>query len=309
MKSRNGKIVLAGLILGAAVIIGIYGKSRRDPAPKSLETINKSTAVELPASVEMTTIPDIPDRPKGERVEVNGISMYYEVIGKGEPLLLINGGAASIESWFSQIPEFRKHFQIIAADSRGQGRTQDGAGPINFDLMASDYERLLDHLGLKNVNIVGWSDGGVIGFKLAIQRPDLVKKLVTLGSHSRPEGMTQEFKQEIENSSPENFPPILVNGYKALSPDGPEHWPVVFGKLKTMWLTLPNIPEADLAKIKCPVLLIVGEKDIISRDESERIARVIPNARLKVLSGASHYSPVEIPDVVNKEILQFLEPL
>ena len=258
------------------------------------------------ASTDLDKIPEIPNRPNGERLFVNGINLYYEVMGEGEPLLLINGGAATIESWFGQIPELRKHYRIIAVDSRGHGRTPDGDGPIDFDVMATDYEALLDHLKFKGVKIVGWSDGGVIGFKLAIRRPDLVKMLVTLGSHSRPEGMTEEFKREVESASPEKFPAILVDGYKALSPDGPEHWPVVFNKLKIMWLTLPNIPDAELAKIQCPVLLIVGEHDIIRRDESDRLARLIPNARLNVLDGASHYSPVEIPGIVNEEILKFL---
>ncbi len=312
MKKRILTSALVGLVSIAVAIIAHHWK-QSDPLKSAVITTTPTASPSTEgfaadsASLDMATIPDIPDRPKGVRVEINGISMYYEVFGEGEPLLLINGGAATIESWFGQIPEFRNHYQIIATDSRGQGRTQDGDGPINFDVMASDFEVLLDHLGAKNVAVVGWSDGGVIGLKLAINRPDLVKKLVTLGSHSRPEGMTAEFKLEVENSSPEKFPAILVDGYKALSPDGPEHWPVVFNKLKTMWLTLPNIPEADLGKIQCPVLLMVGEHDIIRRDESERLARLIPNARLKVLDGASHYSPVEIPKIVNAEILGFLE--
>lgn len=311
MAKRAVLIALVGLVEVAAAIIGDFENQRRPM--KSSATISIPTVSPSPgevaadsASLDMAAIPDIPDRPQGQRVKVNGISMYYEVFGEGEPLLLINGGAATIESWFGQIPEFRGHYQIIAADSRGHGRTADGDGPINFDLLASDYVALLDHLGVKNVSVVGWSDGGVIGLRMAISRADLVKRLVTLGSHSRPEGMTAEFRREIEGSSPENFPAILVDGYKALSPDGPEHWPVVFNKLKTMWLTLPDIAEADLEKIKSPVLLLVGEHDIIRRDESERLARLLPGASLRVLKGASHYSPVEIPKVVNAAILEFL---
>ena len=309
------KMILMGVLAGLVFITVMIVVSHKKPKQPSKSQTSMSTPTVSPpkdggeadsVNIDLATIPDIPDRPKGERVAVNGISMYYEVLGQGEPMLLINGGAATIESWFSQIPEFRNHYQIIATDSRGQGRTQDGDGPINFDVMASDFEALLDHLKVKNVSVVGWSDGGVVGLKLAINRPDLVKKIVALGAHSRPEGMTAEFREEVKNSSPENFPPILVDGYKALSPDGPKHWPVVFNKLKTMWLTLPNIPESDLGKIQCPVLLMVGEHDVIRRDESERLARLIPKAQLKVLDGASHYSPVEIPEIVNAEILGFL---
>jgi pimeloyl-ACP methyl ester carboxylesterase len=257
-------------------------------------------------TLEVDSIPEIPNRPQGQRVKVNGIDLYYEVFGDGPPLLLIHGGAATIESWYGQIPEFSKKFKVIAVDSRGHGRTQDAEGPINFKIMAADFEALLQHLGIKSVSIVGWSDGGVTGLEMAMSHPDLVKKVVTLGAHSRPEGMTEEFKAEVEGAAPDRFPEILVNGYKALSPDGPDHWPVVFGKLKTMWLTLPNFQESELRAVTCPVLLLVGEKDIVREEESKRMASLIPKSRLKVLEGASHYSPVEIPEIVNEVILGFL---
>ena len=156
---------------------------------------------------------------------------------------------------------------------------------------------------------MGWSDGGVIGLEMAMQRPDLVGKVVALGAHARPSGMTDEFKAGVEASSPENFPAMLVEGYKALSPDGPEHWPVVLGKLKTMWLTQPDFKDEQLRSIQCPVLLLVGEHDIVREEESKRMASLIPKARMMVLKGATHYSPVQIPDVVNKEIEGFLEEL
>jgi pimeloyl-ACP methyl ester carboxylesterase len=270
-----------------------------DPTP--------ATAAETP-DIDSVQILEIPNRPVGQFLSVDGIQLYYEVFdGEGEPLLLIHGGAATIESWFCQIPTLAGKFKIIVADSRGHGRSQDAEGPIDFEKMASDYAALLDHLHLKNVSIVGWSDGGVIGLELAIKRPDLVKKVVTLGAHSQPSGMTDEFRMEVEGATPENFPAILSEGYKALSPDGPDHWPVIFEKLKTMWLTLPQFSEEELARIECPVLLMVGETDIVRPEESQRLAEIIPQARLKVVSGASHYSPVEVPELVNEIIIEFLE--
>lgn len=311
MKKPALMIALAGLVLCVALSVGYFMRSNRGKKP-SLTQSAMSSQVEGNNSVEASvletiSIPEIPNRPQGQRVAVNGIEMYYEIFGEGEPLLLIHGGAATIESWFGQIPVFSKKFKVIAPDSRGHGRTNDAPGPIDFKLMASDIEGLLDHLGIKSVMIVGWSDGGVTGLELAMRRPDLVKKLVTLGAHSRPEGMTAEFKAEVEGSSPDHFPPILVDGYKALSPDGPEHWPVVFEKLKTMWLTLPNYQDSELRGIQCPVLLMVGESDIVQEEESKRLASLISKSQLKVLKGATHYSPVEIPEVVNDTILGFLE--
>ncbi len=261
-----------------------------------------------PAStLDTVSIPEIPDRTEGHRFSVNGIELYYETFGSGEPLLLIHGGGATIESWFAQIPEFSQKFRVIVPDSRGHGRTCDAEGSINFTLMASDFEGLLDHLGINNVLIVGWSDGGVIGLEMAMRRPDLVKKVVAFGAHARPDGMTEEFTAAVESFTPENFPAILVEGYKALSPDGADHWPVIFGKLKIMWLTQPNYQDNELASIRCPVLLLLGEHDIVRESESERIAALVPKARLTTLAGLTHYAPVEAPEVFNREIIQFLE--
>ncbi|MCX6880744.1 MAG: alpha/beta hydrolase [Verrucomicrobia bacterium] len=298
-----------GLVLGALVLIGCNPKTGRDKSPETPKSPVGSPVAETDqagaSALDADSIPAIPDRPQGERFAVNGTELYYEIFGTGEPLLLLHGGAATIESWYAQIPEFAKKYRVIVPDCRGHGRTKDVEGPINFTLMASDIAGLLDHLGIKSVMIVGWSDGGVTGFELAIRHPDLVKKLVTFGAHSRPQGMTAEFKAGVEAFNPDNFPPILVNGYKALSPDGPEHWPVVFAKLKTMWLTLPNFTEDELRGIRCPTLLMVGETDIVREEESKRIASLIPKSRLKVLQGATHYFPVEIPEIVNGTILGF----
>ncbi len=310
MNRQTAIFVLLGLFVGAAALIGYRMSSKKgDQSKLTHSTMNQHvTKIEgiESSALEVDSIPEIPNRPEGKRAKVNGIEMYYEVFGEGDPLLLIHGGAATIESWYGQIPDFSKKFKVIAVDSRGHGRTPDAEGPINFKIMAADFEALLQHLGIENVSIVGWSDGGVTGLEMAMSHPDLVKKVVTLGAHSRPEGMTEEFKAGVEGSSPDNFPPILVNGYKALSPDGAEHWPVVFGKLKTMWLTLPNYQDSELRGIRCPVLLLVGESDIVREDESKRMASLIPKARLEVLKGASHYSPVEIPEIVNEVILGFL---
>jgi pimeloyl-ACP methyl ester carboxylesterase len=264
------------------------------------------SAADSSSTVDTVVIQEIPNRPEGEYLSVNGIELYCEIFGEGEPLLLIHGGAATIESWFFQIPEFAGKYKVIVPDARAHGRSRDVDGPIDFKNMAADFEALLDHLGLSDVMVVGWSDGGVTGLQMAMNRPDLVKKVVALGAHSRPEGMTEQFRAEIEGATAENFPAILSEGYKALSPDGPDHWPVVFGKLKEMWLTLPSFTEEELKSIDCPVLLLVGEQDIVRPEESDRLTDLIPDARLVVIEGASHYSPVEVPDVVNGIIMEFL---
>ncbi len=258
-------------------------------------------------SDEANAVHEIPNRPKGEYATVNGIKMYYEIFGKGEPLLLIHGGSASIESWFNQIPELAKNFRVIAPDSRGHGRTQDSTNALSYKLMATDFAALLKHLKITNTTVVGWSDGGIIGLHLAMNRPKLIKKLVVIGANFNTDGMAEEIKAGLKASGPTDHPPFLVDAHKALSPDGPDHWPVIFGKLKTMWLAQPNYIEADLKKIQCPTLILVGDRDIVRPEHTVKLFQTITNAQLCVIPGAGHYVPVEKPKLVNDVLTQFLK--
>src|SRR6187401_2248550 len=94
--------------------------------------------------------------------DVNGIMMYYQVFGSGEPILLIHGGLGHGDIWSSQVADLAKDHKVIVPDSRGHGRSTRNAEPFGYDLMASDYLALLDHLKIDRTELVGWSDGGII---------------------------------------------------------------------------------------------------------------------------------------------------
>ena len=128
----------------------------------------------------------------GKYADVNDIKIYYETYGEGEPLLLLHGNGGSIEGFINQIPELSKHFKVIAVDSRAQGRTTDSDQEITYALMASDMATLIDKLNLGKVNVVGWSDGDIIGLELAYAYPEKVLKVVTFGV-TRPEIALQFF--------------------------------------------------------------------------------------------------------------------
>src|ERR1022692_4841484 len=119
----------------------------------------------------------------GRDAAVNGIKVYYEVYGAGEPLLLLHGNGGSIQNFLYQIPELSKHFKVIAVDSRAQGKSTDSDKEITYALMASDMSALIDTLKLGSVDVVGWSDGGDVGLELALAHPEQVKKLVTFGAN------------------------------------------------------------------------------------------------------------------------------
>ena len=243
----------------------------------------------------------------GQFTPVNGLQMYFEEQGAGEPLLFIHGGSASIESFYQQIPAFTGQYRVIAADSRGHGRTGDTEGEYSYPLMAEDFAQFIQSRGLGPVSIIGWSDGGIIGLHLAIHFPQLVKKLVMIGACADVSGQTEEFLESVRHGKPEEHPAILIELYQQLSPDGPAHWPVFYEKLRRMWLGSPHYTTEQLKSVRCPVLVMVGEHDIVKTEHTAEMAHALPNAQICVISGASHFAPVENPAAVNSAILAFLK--
>jgi pimeloyl-ACP methyl ester carboxylesterase len=113
--------------------------------------------------------------------------MYYEIYGKGEPLLIIHGNGGSIENFSNQIPFFSKKYQVILADSRAHGKSVDDQDSLSYEMMADDFAALLDHLKIDSAHVIGWSDGGINGLLLASRHPEKVKKLAATGANLIPD--------------------------------------------------------------------------------------------------------------------------
>jgi pimeloyl-ACP methyl ester carboxylesterase len=113
--------------------------------------------------------------PAGTYIEANGLTIYYEVCGEGEPLLLIHGGTATCSSWASHLPAFTQHFRVFAPDSRGHGRTDNPAGELAYRPMADDVAALIEALGLQRPLVLGYSDGGQIALELGMRYPELAR--------------------------------------------------------------------------------------------------------------------------------------
>ncbi|MEZ5405338.1 MAG: alpha/beta hydrolase [Verrucomicrobiia bacterium] len=244
---------------------------------------------------------------KKHYIEVNGIKMYYEIHGHGEPILLIHGGSTSGESYYKQVPALSHFFQVILPDSRAHGRTTDSDKPLSYELMAMDFVKLLKKLKIKKASIVGWSDGGVIGLYLAIHHPELVNKLVTFGANFDVNGITEEFKKAIETSHPKDHPAFLRERYEQISPEGPAYWPIFYYKLKKMWLNSPHFTIDQLKSIQAPTLILVGDHDIVKLEHTMALFRSIPNSQLCIVPGSTHLVPLEKPQLVNEMVLNFLQ--
>lgn len=230
----------------------------------------------------------------GKYLKLKDTDMYYEIYGEGEPLVLLHGNSGSIKDYYQQIPVLSKQYKVIAIDTRGQGKSKDTSKrDFTYKLFADDVKALADELKLDKINIAGWSDGGNTGLEFALKYPDRLNKLVTIGANAFPEGVEEKLIERFTNQM------------KQLNDMAPEE---TFGerRLLKIMLTQPNISKDDLKKIKSPVLVIAGDKDVIKPDHTEFISKQIPNAEMKIYKDTTHMVPYEKPDQLNADILNFL---
>jgi pimeloyl-ACP methyl ester carboxylesterase len=223
---------------------------------------------------------------------VHGHRMYYAVRGNGPTLVLLHGGGDSGEHSFErQIDVFSLHHRIIAPDQVGHGHTPAVPGPLSYTLMMQDTATLLETLKLTRVDIVGFSDGGILGLMLAVRHPELVRRLVISGVNISPSGLTAE---ELKG----------LRGAQTASPKTLDE------KLARLWLTSPTESElslALLAKIEQPVLVISGDRDAITLEHTLQIYQTLPNAELCVLPGTDHSTFAGRPEWLNPIISDFLD--
>lgn len=228
----------------------------------------------------------------GHFAHVNGIDLYYETYGSGEPLLMLHGNGGSIASFKFQIPFFAKYYHIIAVDSRLQGRSGGSADTISYDLMASDFNALLDYLHIDSAYVLGWSDGGIDGLILAMKYPDKVKKLAVSGANTVPDSTALPYSDILDM---ENF---VYNNKQASKKDI---------ALVKMMLDLPNIQYSDLHKIKCPVLVMAGDHDIIRPEHTLKIYQNIPGAELCIFPDSGHGVCLQHPELFNQTVNTFFK--
>jgi len=244
-------------------------------------------------------------------VDIGDIKMFYGSYGTGEPVFLLHGGIVSHTSWFFQIPPLSKHYQIIAPDTRAHGKSTDSDKPLSYELFASDVIKLMEKLDIKKASFIGASDGGCISLALGLKYPDVVNKLVLIGTSynisNYHEGTLDNFKNYNPNEElPKEFA-LLKQMYEKEAPD-PAYWSTLIKKLvQDLYLREPNFTLDQLKTINNPTLIIIGENDqFIPVACNQEMVDVMPNARLEVIQDATHLVPFEKPKQINKIILDFL---
>jgi len=231
----------------------------------------------------------------GSYITVNGIKLYYEIYGEGEPLLLIHGNGGAIDNFINQIPYFATKYKVIAVDSRAQGKSVDTGDSLSFEMMADDFSLLLDKLKVKSCYVLGWSDGGINGLLLAIRHPEKVKKLAITGANLWPD-------------STAIVPAEYLGGkryYDTLGkmPQTPEI--IHTRKLVKLDLFEPHITLEQLKEIKCPTLVIGGDHDIILPRHTLFIAESIPGAYLWIVPNSNHSTLIDHKEKFNALVDEF----
>jgi pimeloyl-ACP methyl ester carboxylesterase len=266
------------------------------------------TAVPASAPSERwQTLPQTPPRPsavKSGYASVNGIRMFYAVFGHGSPVLLLHGGLANSNYWGDVIPILvRNHFKVIVADSRGHGRSTRSAEPYSYELMASDVLALLNYLKLTKVDLVGWSDGGIIGLVIAMQYRERLRRLFAYGANGDPSGV----RPDIDNSPTfTSYIERTRREYRELSPT-PGNYDAFLGQIQAMWAQQPNFAAAQLQRITVPAAIADGAHDeAIKREHTEYLARTIPGATLIILQDVSHFGMLQNPQEFSTAVITFL---
>ena len=235
---------------------------------------------------------------QGQYVTSDGAQIYFETFGSGEPVLVLHGGGPGcLEAMQRQIRALADNYFVIAPDSRAHGRSGDGSGPLTYVQHARDMIKVLDELNVPAANVVGWSDGGIVGLELAMHHPQRVRRLVAIGANYNVDGLIQKPEE-----SPEVWP--LDGACARVIPDL-SLWPLRFRRVVQMWRTQPNYGLADLGTIKAPVLIMAGEFDAIRRSHTDQLAKAIPGSHEEIIEGGGHSVDYK-SGVINKNVINFL---
>ena len=257
---------------------------------------------------------------QGSYVSVNGLSMYYEIHGEGQPLVLLHGAFSAIGTSFGKIlPGLAKTRQVVAFELQGHGRTADIDRPLSIEGMMEDVAAALPQLGIKQADVLGYSSGGSVALHFALRHPEMLRKLILMsvsytlgGLHpGLMEGMG-EMKPEMMYGSPWH------DEYMRLAPR-PEDFNRLFEKKTQMDKQIKDFPEEAIRGIKAPALLVIGDSDLIRPEHAVEFFRLLgggvfgdtpaglPNSQLAILPGTSHVSIVDRAELLVPIINSFLD--
>jgi pimeloyl-ACP methyl ester carboxylesterase len=250
----------------------------------------------------------------GKHAAVNGLEMYYEIHGEGEPLILLHGGVGAIEMFGEVLPLLAEGRRVIAVDLQAHGRTADIDRPMTFEAMADDVAALIEHLELGAADVMGYSLGGGVALRTAIQHPEVVRKLVLVSTPFRRDGWYPEVLAGMDQMGPAAAEPMkqtpMYQLYSSVAPR-PEDWPVLLTKLGGL-LGQDYDWSQEAAAMEVPALIVVGDADSVRTSHAVAFFELLgggkqdagwdgsgmSDARLAILPGTTHYGIFSSPALV-----------
>lgn len=268
-----------------------------------------ATLLAMPAAAQETG--------DGQYVDVNGMKMYYEVTGSGEPIVVLHGAYMNIPTMGEIIPRLAETRTVYALEFQGHGRTNDIERPVTYPNLSDDVAKFMDAVGLEKADVLGYSMGAAAGLRLAIDHPDKVDQLVAISVAYSMEGMQPEYLAFVPNMAPEMFVGTpMEDAWKQYAPD-----PEAFRPFVERMIALEHEPldwEAEVAALETPVLLISGDADVSTLEHSVAMFRLLgggimgdmgnplPASRLAILPATSHTAIIDQVDLLEGFIAPFL---
>jgi pimeloyl-ACP methyl ester carboxylesterase len=247
--------------------------------------------------------PDLPPMAEQGHVAHDGARIWYATCGAGAPVILLHGGLGHSGNWGHQVPALiASGYRAILIDSRGHGRSTRDTRPFKYELMASDVLAVMDHLRIDKAAFVGWSDGACISLILGMKAPERVVGVFFFACNMDPSGTKEITPSKLLGRCLNRH----AKDYARLSAT-PTGFAAFADAASLMMETEPNYTAHDLAQIRVPVAIALGEHDeFIKREHAEYLAHSIPSAELSILTGVSHFAPLQRPGMFNAAVLNFL---
>ena len=231
-------------------------------------------------------------------INIDDVKIHVEVYGEGEPIIFLHGNGGDNRSFDKQIPVFMQEYKVICIETRGHGKSTLGKKPLDFKIISSDVIFVMDTLNIKEANIVGFSDGGNTALVLGINYPERIKSLVLSGANLFPSGLVEYIK------------PAIKAGYNASKIGS------IFSKklklkkeLFSLMVNHPHIDPNDLTKIKVPVLVMAGDRDLIKREHTDLITHRIKKSVQYIVKDCDHFIADEKPNEFNYVVMNFLNEM
>jgi pimeloyl-ACP methyl ester carboxylesterase len=238
-------------------------------------------------------------------VDVGGVSTWYAEYGSGDPLVYLHGGFSDSRDAGPAPAAYAQRFHVFTPDRRGHGRTPDVEGEFSYPLVARDAAAFLEEVVGGPAHLVGYSDGAIAALHVALDRPDLVRRLVLISGQFHHDGLVDGvFAGDDAMAELAGTP--LAAWYAEVSPDGAEHFPVVAQKVLRMIRTGPTLTADQLAGVRARTLVIAADDDAVRLEHTVELYRAIPDSELAIVPGTSHALVMEKTQRVQDLVLDFL---